>query len=154
MKNKIFVLLPVLFRHLLLTALWILTVLTSPAQNKSKAGVEQAMKNYDRFLLSMNADSIAQMYAPDGELGQMAKGRDSIRNFLNRFKNFRVLSQTSETDKISIQQDSAIQTGSYRQTVIIPSNDTVIVKGSFTALWIWHYANGWLIRRMETVPAK
>ncbi len=129
-------------------------ILFCHAQPKTKAGVEQAMKTYDRFILNMNTDSIALLYAPDGELGKMAKGRDSIRIFLNKFKDFKVLFQRSETDKISIEQDSAIQTGNYRQTVIIPSKDTVTVKGSFTVLWVWSGSGAWLIRRMETVPAK
>jgi len=103
--------------------------------------------------MGMNADSIAMIYAPDGELGKMAKGRDSIRNFLNTFKKFRVLSQSSETNTIQIAGDSAVQTGTYHQTVIIPFNDTVTVKGNFTAFWIWMYNNRWLIHRMETKPA-
>jgi hypothetical protein len=135
-------------------ALCLMTTLCCTAQVKTKAGVEEAMKTYDHLILGMNADSIAQIYAPDGELGKMAKGRDTIRSFLSTFKNYRVLSQTSETNNISIDQDSAIQTGSYRQTVIIPSKDTVMVKGNFTALWIWSGTSGWLIRRMETQPAK
>jgi hypothetical protein len=98
----------------------------------------------------MNADSICLIYTPDGELGAMAKGRDSIRSFLNTFKNFRVLSQSSETKEISIEHDSAFQTGVYRQTVIIPSKDTVTVNGSFKVLWIWSGASSWLIRRIET----
>jgi hypothetical protein len=144
---------PKLFKYGFISLLFIVIFFSANAQNKTEAGVEQAMKTYDRFILSMNTDSIAMLYAPDGELGKMAKGRDSIRSFLNRFKDFRVLSQNSETNKISIEKDSAIQTGSYRQTVIIPSRDTVSVKGNFTAFWIWS-GKGWQIRRMETVPSK
>jgi hypothetical protein len=142
------------FKYGCIAALFTVTFISGYAQNKTEAGVEQAMKTYDRFILSMNTDSITLLYTADGELGKMAKGRDSIRNFLNRFKDFKVLSQNSETNKISIDQDSAIQTGNYRQTVIIPSKDTVSVKGSFTALWIWNPTKGWQIRRMETVPLK
>ena len=141
-------------RFLLITALCALCALPCLAQSKTKEGVEQAMKTYDRLILGMSADSISMIYAPDGELGTMARGRDSIRNFLNTFKNFRVLSQSSETVNIAIDKDSAFQTGTYRQTVIIPSRDTVSVKGNFTALWIWTGASGWLIRRMETKPVK
>ena len=131
-----------------------LCVVNCSAQSKSKSGVEKAMQKYDHLILGMNADSISMIYAPDGELGKMAKGRDSIRVFLNSFKKFRVLSQSSETNAIQIHGDSAVQTGTYRQTVIIPSNDTVTVKGNFTAWWIWMNRNGWLIQRMETEPAK
>jgi hypothetical protein len=142
---------PKYFNYGFISVLCTLTSFLSCAQNKTEAGVEQAMKNYDRFILEMNTDSIALLYSPEGELGKMAKGRDSIRNFLNRFRDFKVLSQKSETNKISIEKDSAIQTGSYRQMVIVPSKDTVTVKGSFTARWIWSGARGWQIQRMETV---
>ncbi len=129
-------------------------VLSVHAQGRTKAGVEQAMKNYDHLILGMNPDSISMIYAADGELGTMAKGRDSIRSFLDGFRNFRVLSLSSETNSISINKDSALQKGTYKQTVIIPSKDTVSVKGNFTALWVWSGSNGWLIRRMETQPVQ
>jgi hypothetical protein len=124
------------------------------AQNRTKAGVEQSMQTYNHLIMGMNADSICMIYATYGELGSIARGRDSIRNFLNTFKNFMVLSQSSETNKISLEQDSAFQTGTYRQIVIIPSKDTVTVKGTFKALWIWSGTGGWLIRRMETQPVQ
>jgi hypothetical protein len=129
-------------------------MLSSSAQYKTSAGVELAMKKYDHLILGMNADSIALIYTSDGELGKMAKGRDSIRNFLNGFRNFRVLMQSSETNNISIDHDSAFQTGTYWQTVIVPSKDTISVRGSFTAFWIWQIRNGWLLRRMETQPMR
>jgi hypothetical protein len=137
----------------MITVLMVYT-LSCFAQNRTNVGVEQAMQKYDQLIMGMNADSICMIYALNGELGVMAKGRDSIRNFLNTFKNFRVLSQSSESKKISMAEDSAYQTGTYRQTVIIPSNDTVTVKGSFKILWIWSGAGGWLIRRMETQPTQ
>jgi hypothetical protein len=139
---------------LFFTCLLLIIGTSSPAQDKSSAGVERSMKTYDQLILGMDPDSIALIYSPDGELGNMAKGRDSIRTFLSGFKNFRVLSQSSETERISIDHDSAFQTGTYRQTVILPAKDTVTVKGSFTALWIWMNGSGWRIRRMETQPAK
>src|SRR6478736_4612214 len=94
--------------------------------------VEQAMKKYDRYILHMDVDSISLLYAPDGELGKMAKGRDSIRRFLENFKKYRVLSQVSKTNLINVNRDTALQSGLYTQKVIIPVNDTVTVKGLFS----------------------
>jgi len=116
--------------------------------------VEQAMKKYDRYILHMDVDSISLLYAPDGELGKMAKGRDSIRRFLENFKKYRVLSQVSKTNLINVNRDTALQSGLYTQKVIIPVNDTVTVKGLFSAKWIWLDSTGWHIQRMETQPAK
>jgi Domain of unknown function (DUF4440) len=124
---------------------------TGPHQNQE---IESAMNQYNRYILSMNTDSIASIFAPDGDLGDIAHGRDSIQHFLLRFKEFKVLSQKSTTNSISITGDSATQTGMYWQTTIIPPNDTVHVKGNFTAKWIWLGGSGWKIKRMDTQPVR
>jgi hypothetical protein len=119
---------------------------------RDRESVETAMKYYDHLILKTDADSIAFLYTPNGELGNIAVGRDSIRNFLNRFKNFKVLYQSTTTDSITIKDDTAILKGIYHQKVIIPSGDTVSVKGKYNAKWIWLKDGGWHIRRMETYP--
>jgi hypothetical protein len=132
------------------------TAFLSSCQPKghSAESVELAMQKYNRYILKMDVDSIALLYTPEGELGKMATGRDSIRRFLDNFKKYRVLSQSSKTSLINISHDTALQSGLYTQKVIVPTNDTVTVKGLFTTRWIWMDSAGWLIRRMETVPAK
>ena len=124
------------------------------AKRHENKEIEQAMQNYDRLIQKMNEDSIAMLYARDGDLGQMAHGRDSIRKFLSAFKNYKVLSQSSATDSITLIDNSGVQTGKYRQVVITPKNDTVTVKGEFTSNWIWLNGEGWLIKKMETKPLK
>ncbi len=116
--------------------------------------VEQAMQKYNRYILKMDVDSIAFLYTPDGELGKMAVGRDSIRRFLENFKKYKVLSQVSKTNLINIHRDTALQSGLYTQKVIVPVNDTVTVKGLFSTKWIWMDSTGWHIQRMETTPSK
>jgi hypothetical protein len=116
--------------------------------------VEQAMQKYNRYILLMDVDSIALLYTPEGELGKMAKGRDSIRRFLENFKKYKVLSQESNTNLINIHRDTALQSGLYSQKVIVPLNDTVTVKGQFSTKWIWMDSTGWHIQRMETQPTK
>jgi len=123
-------------------------------KERSTESVEQAMQNYNRYILEMDVDSIALLYAPDGELGKMAKGRDSIRRFLDNFKRYKVLSQVSTTNLIKISRDTALQSGSYTQKVIVPVNDTVTVRGLFSTKWIWMDPTGWHIQRMETQPVK
>jgi hypothetical protein len=118
---------------------------------RDRAGVERAMQRYDSLLVRMNTDSIALLFTGDGDLGTMAHGRDSIRRFLARFAGFKVLSQSSTTDSIAIEDDTAVQTGHYHQKTVIPVNDTVTVKGAFTAKWIFVGGSGWLLRKMETV---
>lgn len=114
--------------------------------------IESAMNQYNRYILSMNTDSIASIFTPDGDLGDVAHGRDSIKRFLYRFREFRVLSQTSSTNMISVSGDNALQKGMYWQTTIVPPNDTVHVKGNFTTHWVWLSGSGWKIKRIDTQP--
>jgi hypothetical protein len=110
------------------------------------------MKYYDHLILKLDADSISLLFTPNGNLGDMAIGRDSIKKFLSTFKNIRVLSQTSITKAISITGDTAIRKGTYRQTDIISEKDTVSVKGEYIATRLWQSKDGWYIRKMETKP--
>jgi hypothetical protein len=123
-------------------------------KERSTDSVEQAMQKYNRYILKMDVDSIALLYTPDGQLGKMARGRDSIRRFLENFKKYKVLSQVSKTNLITISRDTALQSGLYTQKVIVPVNDTVTVKGLFSTKWIWMDSTGWHIQRMETQPTK
>lgn len=116
-----------------------------------KQEIEAAMQTYDRLIKKMDADSIALLYAPDGDLGGVAKGRESIRNFLSGFKNVDVLSQTSSTASITVKNDSATQKGSYHQVVLVDQKDTVTVSGTYSALWVFTEGS-WHIKSMATKP--
>lgn len=134
---------------------FLLTIITSTglfscSHNHNKNEIETAMRLYDHLILKMDADSIAWLYTPDGNLGDIAQGRDSIRKFLSTFKNVRVLSQSSETSSIEITGDSSVQKGRYRQVVLVPGKDTIRVKGEFTANWLWNASDGWHIKHMAT----
>jgi hypothetical protein len=112
------------------------------------------MNQYNHYVQTMDIDSSAMLFTLDGDLGNVAHGRDSIRKFLSKFKNFKVLSQSSTTESIIIKPDSTVQKGIYHQTTIIPVNDTVKVKGEYTATWVWLSKTGWHLKRMETKPIK
>lgn len=116
----------------------ILALLFASCEKKLNPGdVDAAMQHYDQLIKKMDADSIALLYTEDGELGDVAKGRDAIRNFLATFKNVKVLSQVSKTTSIEITGDSALQKGNYIQTVVVDNKDTITVKGEYTANWLW-----------------
>ena len=116
----------------------------------NEKGVELSMKKYDRLICKMDMDSIALLYTEDGNLGNIAVGRDSIKHLLAKYKDFKVLSQASKTSFLKVSGDSAQQKGTYRQTVILPAKDTITVKGTYTASWQWIKGAGWHIRKMET----
>ena len=137
--------LPPLF---ILTNFIFLLSCTNTRHNKSE--VESAMKHYDNLILKLDADSISMLYTPDGNLGDFAIGRDSIKKFLSSFKNVRVLSQISATKSIVIVRDTAIQKGTYTQADLVSGKDTVKVKGEYTARWQWIRKKDWHIKRMTT----
>ena len=114
--------------------------------------ISAQMAKYDRLIEKMNTDSIAALYTVDGQLGNAAKGRDSLSSFLKRFANYRVLQNKSTTDSIRVFGDSSVQVGNYRQITILPGNDTVHLRGRFKAIWKLTGGGEWKIYRMETTP--
>lgn len=128
---------------------------TKHNSDDDKREVTAALQHYDALIQTVNADSIALLYMPNGEIignGKPAAiGRDSIRAFLSTFRNVRVPSNVSTVIEINITADTAVQRGSYKQVAIISGQDTVRVKGDFTATWQRDTQGKWLIRRMETI---
>ena len=129
-----------------------LVVFSSCDDRDKKEEIKQALANYDRLIKKMDADSIAQMYTADGDLGDIAHGRDSIKKFLSTFVNVKVLSVHSSSEKIEIKEDTAIQNGRYDRVAVVNSKDTVRPAGTFIAKWVWKINEGWNIQRMTTTP--
>jgi ketosteroid isomerase-like protein len=125
----------------------------SHSQPPIKETPQDVIKRYERLVLEMKADSIAQLFTTDAEIGHadqpVVKGRDSIYSFLSSFKNVRVINNRDEIVSSSIKNDSATVNGSYTQTVIVSEKDTVNVAGKFTATMI-RDKNNWLISKMKT----
>lgn len=138
----------------LLGCVAILSVATySCSKISTKASPTDVIKKYERFVLEMKADSIAQLFTADAEIGHEGqppvKGRDSIYSFLSSFKNVRVIDNHDEVLNTSIRDDSATVNGGYTQTVIVSGKDTVNVTGKFMAIMVRHQGN-WLISKMKT----
>jgi|SRR5690348_1671352 len=134
--------------------LWISCIMLVACNNlHSQRGVELAMEQYDHLIKEMNADSIALLYTPDGDLGDIVHGRDSIKSFLASFKGIRVLSQHSISGSVKISGDTAVQNGTYYQTAVVNNNDTMRISGEFNAVWYWMTPGEWHIKKMMTIPA-
>ena len=140
--------------HLFLLYACIIFLFSCNTVEHNSVGIEAAMKKYDNLILKLDADSIALLFTPDGHLGNMAVGRDSIRKFFLTFKNIKVLSQSSTTDSIKITADSALQYGKYKQSDVIAEKDTVYVKGEYITKWQWIKKQGWQIHLIETKTIK
>lgn len=123
-----------------------------------KSEIEKAMKQYDRLTLRMAADSLADTYVTNGQLGgkgmKMMTGRDSIRKFLKSFDPSKItlISNSTLAKSIDIQADTAVVVGSYEQKAKVGA-DTGVYAGTFTAKWV-NEQGRWLIAKMYTVPTK
>ncbi|MFS8083645.1 MAG: hypothetical protein ACMG51_09345 [Ginsengibacter sp.] len=139
------------FLYLIFFAIIFFSCATSKHEEKN---VEATMQYYNHLIRNLDADSIALLFTPDGNLGGIAKGRDSIRRFLSTFKNIEVLSQRSSTNFLKITKDSALQKGLYWQQDVVNKKDTFNVKGEFTARWQKFGKENWLLKEMQTKTIK
>jgi ketosteroid isomerase-like protein/uncharacterized damage-inducible protein DinB len=141
-----------------LSILLISFLIVSCADRKTE--IEKAMKQYDHLTFRMAADSLADTYTPDGELGgkgmKTQLGRDSIRKFLKSFdpKSITLISNSTKATTINFKGDTAIVEGTYEQKAKLAQGDTGTYTGTFTAKWMKGEPNKWLIRNMYTVPTK
>ena len=128
--------------------------INSCSETSVKTSPQDVIKKYERLVLEMKADSIAQLFTTDAEIGHEdqspVRGRDSIYSFLSSFKNVRVVDNHDQVVSSSITDDSAIVNGNYTQRVIVSGKDTVNVAGKFTANMIRDENRNWLISKMRT----
>ena len=110
------------YSHMKKTFLLLLIALASCTNSLNK-NVENAMQQYNNYILHVDAKGIAGMFTTDGELagpnGLTIRGRDSIESFLNQFKDFKVEEQKSTTDSIRRFGDTAFQYGKYYQRAVV-----------------------------------
>ncbi|MBY0434317.1 MAG: nuclear transport factor 2 family protein [Cyclobacteriaceae bacterium] len=116
--------------------------------------IEQAMRDYDRHILRMDADSIGASFLPDGKSGGEGQpfiiGPDSIANFIKSFQGLKVLDQQSTSQFIELNADSANQKGTYKQRVLLlEKGDTLELEGQFEATWV-NVNKSWKLRKMYT----
>jgi ketosteroid isomerase-like protein len=136
---------------LLMLLLFSVFVLSCTKNKHTNDEIEQAMNNYDSLILKQDAAAIAQVFTPDGKLGDAATGRDAIQKLLSQITGFKVIEQSSTTTGIQIRGDSALQQGTYIQRGVDARNDTVKAMGTFTCKWKWMEGEGWKIARIVTV---
>jgi ketosteroid isomerase-like protein len=129
-----------------------LILLGSCSSRHSIQEIEAALNNYDRLIQKTDADSLALLYTEDGQLSNIAHGRDSIRKFFFTLKDIKILSHSSLTESVEINGNSAVQKGTYFQEAVAPPADTLKMRGLFMVNWEWVKGHGWLIKQMDTKP--
>ncbi|HEU0172886.1 MAG TPA: DUF4440 domain-containing protein [Blastocatellia bacterium] len=118
--------------------------------------VKAAMRRYEQLTLAMNAEGIAAMFTPDGELidagKTIARTPGSIRAFLQSFDGkVRVEENADSIESVTVTGATAILTGTYQQKALLLSDKREIrVQGKFEVEWSRQPDGQWLIRRMGT----
>lgn len=110
------------------------------------------MRQYDDYVLHVDAKGIAGMFTPNGELAgteMSVKGKDSIEKFLDQFKYIKVTSQKSTTDSIHQSGDTIFQYGKYDQHAVVNATAEE-AHGSFIANWVIQPDGKLLLQRMYT----
>ena len=129
----------------------------SPDVSATTAQLDAAIARYSGFVRDMAGDSIAAMYAPDGEMlgaGMHAiQSPDSIRRFLTGFTNVKVDSETMTRDAITVGDTESVVWGTYTQVATVTGQPPVHVSGRFVTQWVRRPGESWRIRRMLTQPA-
>lgn len=128
------------------------TISYDEKEQQYKKEIETALQKYSEFVRKVDGDAIADMFTEDGEIanpGASIKGREEIRKFLNSFKNVTVELNVNTTESITIDGETAVQTGTYKQRAKLADGKVVEVEGHFKAEWI-HQENKWLLTRMGT----
>lgn len=116
--------------------------------------VEAALAQYRTLVLGMQTDKAASMFDASAELSHEDQtpvvGQVAISAFLSSFVGYKVLEYELTATGTTLNGETAIQLGNYRQKVEAPGGETVAVRGRFEARWS-HQANGsWLISRLHT----
>ena len=125
-----------------------------PATEKQ---VEHALQRYSGLIVAMDADALADMYAPDGVWERQSgplQGRDAIRRAVASASNVHVLSNEMTTLNLSYNGPAIIQTGEFTQSARLADNRIISVSGRFEATWVRSSTGEWWLRRMVTRPNK
>jgi uncharacterized protein (TIGR02246 family) len=125
---------------------------------QDSAAVAARLAEYTRLVQQMDHHGIAQLYAPDGELGNaganVVRGPEAIEKFLRGFDAYRVLAYTTVADTTQVRGREVYQAGSWRQRVRVPKGDTVEVHGRFRLEWVRGPDGSWLIHRLGAIPQR
>lgn len=118
--------------------------------------VATAMERYLVAARSVNADSVAAFYAPDGILFepgiQPIVSRDSIRAFMASFPGVVVEVATATPDTIEVHGTTALYWGTFFERLSFPGQARSEQHGKFVIEWVKAASGEWLIQRYYRVP--
>jgi uncharacterized protein (TIGR02246 family) len=134
---------------------------SSPKAPSRKVNVDaelrQATQRYADLVLKMDNAAIAATFTEDGALvngPQTIRGPKAIQEFLEKFKQFHVQSETLTVQSVTGNSSYGHVLGRYDQTVQLPAGNVVEAVGSYAADWVRGADDVWRISRMITFPEK
>jgi ketosteroid isomerase-like protein len=129
-----------------------------PSASSPESTVRARIEEYDRYVLAMDAESIARMFTENGEMwsnGALIKrGPDAIQTYLQSLNGkFRVESQATTVDRVVVANERVTVFGTYHQTARMLSDGSVTtVTGDVQSIWVPCEESSWCIKRIETTP--
>ena len=124
--------------------------------HEDSLGAYKALRHYESLVARMESDSIASLFAADGQLmkskSESLVGPAAVRSFLQSFSTYHVLQHRMDCDSLFFSGSRVVQSGTYWQKVRIPSGDTLTVDGRFQLEWQRSPNDIWRILRIRTVP--
>jgi uncharacterized protein (TIGR02246 family) len=121
-----------------------------------KAAVEAALQKYCDYVARMDDKGIAEMFTADGEMGSPGGkplvGREAILRHLATLHDFKVESTVVTSESVTFRGSEAHQKGTYKQTVLTPKGNTLIVSGKLEADWTLEKDGVWRLKKMIAAP--
>jgi len=130
----------------------------NPSDPKIRQEVVAAMEHYTALIKVVASDSIAAMYAADGELLEAGmaplRGPKEIRAFLAQFDGKVVVDSASTvSDDVEVFGDTAYQSGSFSQVAKVQDQPPGKFSGRYVARWRRTPEGPWKLTRLLMQPA-
>jgi len=126
----------------------------SAADAAAHRELDSSLRSYERWTRALAGDSIASMFAPDGEMlredGSVLRGPGAVAGFLSGFKSVHVDSATLALEAEQVMGDDAVQWGTFAQVVRIDGQGTIHARGRFVWQWRRQPDGRWRLRRALT----
>jgi len=131
----------------------LLILITGCSRENINSEIKYRLGSYGKFIETMQPDSLAQFYLPQGSLSGQGEspivGPKAIAKHLKQFIDFTVLEYRFTTDSIYTRGDTVLSNGSYFQKVIVPTKDTLALGGKIICKWMFDNQQ-WKIQSMFT----
>lgn len=121
----------------------------------ARAEVREAVEHYVAVSRTVNADSIAAQFAPNGVLFEPGiapiQSADSIRRFMASFPGVRVESASVALDTIELHDSTAYVWGNYFERLSFPGQPRSEQRGRFVMQWL-RVSDVWQLLRYYRIP--